>query len=145
MRSINWYWLSQNPDALNWKISKWYYTPQSAFADFTALKNLSATTLEVTHSAEKKESETVHIITVKNTGRTVAFFVHLRVLKEKNGDDILPTIFSDNYISLAPGESKIIECKYENKDAGNGTPYVLTTAWNLNFDSKAGKNAGFEK
>src|SRR5204863_2567166 len=72
-RSINWYWLSQNPDALNWKSSRWYYTPQSAFADFTALKNLSATTLEVTHSAEKKESETVHMITVTNTGKTVAF------------------------------------------------------------------------
>jgi exo-1,4-beta-D-glucosaminidase len=131
---------------LNWKSSKWYYTPQSDFADYTALKNLPATTLDVTYSTSKKEAETTQNITVRNTGKTVAFFVHVRVLKEKNADDILPVIFSDNYISLAPGESRAIECTYENKDAGDGTPYVLTSAWNLNMaGSKAEKNAGFGK
>jgi exo-1,4-beta-D-glucosaminidase len=145
-RSINWYWLSTKPDQLDWKSSKWYYTPQSGFADFTGLKNLPATTLDVSYSTSKKEDETTQNITLRNTGKTVAFFVHVRVLKEKNADDILPVIFSDNYISLAPGESRTIECTYENKDAGDGTPYILTTAWNLNVSgSKAEKNAGFEK
>jgi exo-1,4-beta-D-glucosaminidase len=145
-RSINWYWLSQKPDELEWKKSKWYYTPQSGFADFRALKDLQATTLNVNYSTAKKENETKYTVTVTNTGKAVAFFVHLRILKEKNADDILPVIFSDNYISLAPGESRVIECSYENKDAGNGTPYILTDAWNLNVaDSKAARNAGFEK
>ena len=72
--------------------------------------------------------------------------MHLRVLKDKNADDILPVIFSDNYISLAPGESRTIECSYENKDAVGTKPYVLTTGWNLNVaGSKASGNAGFEK
>jgi exo-1,4-beta-D-glucosaminidase len=94
----------------------------------------------------KKENETIHAVTITNTGKAVAFFVHVRVLKEKNSDDILPVIFSDNYISLAPGESRTVECSYENKDAGNNTPYILTTAWNLNIKaSKAGMNAGFEE
>jgi len=145
-KSINWYWLSQKPDKLNWKNSKWYYTPQSGFADFRALKDLPATTLNVNYSTAKKENKTTHLITLTNTGKTVAFFVHLRVLKEKNADDILPVIFSDNYVSLAPGESRVIECSYEDKDAGSGIPYILTEAWNLNVSgSKAGKNAGFEK
>ena len=145
-RSINWYWLSQKPDELTWQKSKWFYTPQSGFTDFTALKGLPATTLNVNYLTAKKENETTHTITVINSGKAVAFFVHVRVLKEKNADDILPVIFSDNYISLAPGESRTIECSYENNDAGSGTPYILTTAWNLNVaESKAGKNAGFEK
>ena len=146
-RSINWYWLSQKPDELNWKNSKWYYTPQAGFADFSALNNLPTATIEVAQSAEKKESQTTHIVSVKNTGKTVAFFVHLRVLKEKNGADILPIIFSDNYITLAPGETRTIECKYDNEDAaGNGTPYVLASGWNVNIPgSKAGKNVEFEK
>jgi len=104
------------------------------------------TTLGLNYATNKKENETTHNITITNTGKAVAFFVHVRVLKEKNGDDVLPVIFSDNYISLAPGESRTIECSYENKDAGNTVPYVLATAWNLNAAaSKAGKNAGFEK
>jgi exo-1,4-beta-D-glucosaminidase len=110
------------------------------------LKDLSATTISVNYSTVKKENNTIKAITITNTGKTVAFFVHVRALKEKNADDILPVIFSDNYISLAPGESRTIECSYENKDAGNDTPYILTTAWNLNIaGSKAGKDAGFEK
>jgi len=146
MRSINWYWLSQKPDELTWKNSKWYYTPQFGFTDFTALKDLPATTLNVNYSTAKKENNTTHTITITNTGKVVAFFVHVRVLKEKKADDILPVIFSDNYISLAPGESRTIECSYENKDAGKGAPYILITAWNLSVvGSKAGKNAGFEK
>jgi exo-1,4-beta-D-glucosaminidase len=145
-RSINWYWLSQKSDALDWKKSKWFYTPQAGFSDFTGLGNLSPTTIDVNYSTTKKEIETLHTITLTNTGKTVAFFVHVRVLKEKNGDDILPVIFSDNYISLAPGESRAIECSYENKDAGNGVPYVLATGSNLDVaGSKAGKDAGFGK
>jgi exo-1,4-beta-D-glucosaminidase len=102
------------------------------------------TTLHVSHTTIKKENETVYAVTITNTGKAVAFFVHVRALKEKNSDDILPVIFSDNYISLAPGESRTIECSYENKDAGNNTPYILTTAWNLNIKaSEAGMNAGF--
>jgi exo-1,4-beta-D-glucosaminidase len=146
MRSINWYWLSQKPDQLNWKNSKWYYTPQSDFADFTSLNTLPATILDVNYSTEKRENETIHFISITNTGKAVAFFVHVRVLKEKNEADVLPVIFSDNYISLAPGESRTIECSYENKDAGNSNPYILTSAWNLNVaGSKAMKNAGFDK
>jgi exo-1,4-beta-D-glucosaminidase len=145
-KSINWYWLSQKSDQLSWKNSKWFYTPQSGFTDFTALRDMPSTTLNVNHSPAKKENETTHTITITNTGKAIAFFVHVRVLKEKNADDILPVIFSDNYISLAPGESRTIECSYENKDAGNNTPYILTTAWNIDTShSKATANAGFEK
>ncbi len=145
-KSINWYWLSQKQDELEWKNSKWYYTPESSFTDYTALNNMPSTTIDVSHTTTKKENETVHTIRITNTGKAVAFFVHVRVLKEKKADDILPVIFSDNYISLAPGESRTIECSYENKDAGNSNPYVLVTAWNLNAsDSKTTGNAGFEK
>jgi exo-1,4-beta-D-glucosaminidase len=145
-RSVNWYWLSQKADQLDWKKSKWFYTPQSNFADFKILKSMPATTLDVKYSTVKKERQTSHTITIKNTGKAVAFFVHVRVLKEKNADDILPVIFSDNYISLAPGESRTIECSYENEDGGNAVPYVSTRAWNLNIaGSEAAGNAGFEK
>ncbi len=145
-QSINWYWLSQKTDELDWKKSKWFYTPESSFADFTALKDMPASTLDVKYSTDKKESHTTHSIIITNTGKSVAFFVHVRVLKEKSADDILPVIFSDNYISLAPGESRTIECSYENNDAGTGMPYILTSAWNLDVaGSKAAGNAGFEK
>ena len=104
------------------------------------------TTLDILTSSVKKEEETVHAITIKNTGKAVAFFVHVRCLNHEKGDDILPVIFSDNYISLAPGESRTIECSYENKDAQNATPYILASGWNIDVsNSSANKNSGFSK
>ena len=106
---------------------------------------MPSTTISVEHSASKKQTETSHAITITNTGKTVAFFVHVGVLKNKGDDDILPVIFSDNYISLAPGESRTIDCGYENKDGGEASPYVLISGWNIDRDkSKAGKDSGFE-
>jgi exo-1,4-beta-D-glucosaminidase len=55
----------------------------------------------------------------------------LRALKGKTGDDILPVIFSDNYIELAPGESRTIRCEYADEDAGGEKAYFVVEGWNL--------------
>jgi exo-1,4-beta-D-glucosaminidase len=142
--SINWYWLSGRNDSLDWSKSKWYYTPQSAYADFSALEKLPPTTLNLSYSASKTGDRARNMITVTNTGKSVAFFLHLRALRKKGGGDILPVIFEDNYLLLAPGESRKIECSYLNKDAGVDVPYISASVWNLDREhSKAGKNTGF--
>ncbi|HMH31927.1 MAG TPA: glycoside hydrolase family 2 protein, partial [Puia sp.] len=142
--SINWYWLSGKNDSLDWNKSKWYYTPQSGYADFSALTKLPPTTLNLSYSTTKTGDRSRNMITVTNTGKSVAFFLHLRALRKKGGEDILPVIFEDNYLLLAPGESRIIECSYLNKDAGVDASYISASAWNLDQEhSKAGKNTGF--
>jgi exo-1,4-beta-D-glucosaminidase len=142
--SINWYWLSKKDDQLNWDKSKWFYTPEKDYADFSSLQKMPLTTLKVNYTTTEQESKTIHKITVTNTGKAVAFFVHLRALKGKDGDDILPIIFEDNYFLLTPGESRTIDCSYEKKDAGNTVPYILTSAWNIDLqNSTAGTAAGF--
>jgi exo-1,4-beta-D-glucosaminidase len=146
VESINWYWLSGKKDELNWNKSTWYYTPQSAFANYSALGSMPKATLNVKHISAQTTTGASHKITIINTGKSVAFFVHVRVLKEKGGDDILPVIFEDNYITLAPGEMRTIECKYLSKDAGAGEPHILVTGWNVDASgSKAGDNIGIEK
>lgn len=133
VKSINWYWLSKKADSLDWAKSKWYTTPQTAYADFSALQNIAATSLKMSYTTAKISDSTSHNITITNTGKTVAFQVHIRVLKGKSGEDILPVMFSDNYIELAPGETRTITCEYANKDAMGVTPYFVTSAWNLDL------------
>src|SRR4030095_6045513 len=48
--SRNFYWLSTQPDVIDWKNTKWYYTPTTRHADLTALGTLPQTT--VTASAQ---------------------------------------------------------------------------------------------
>jgi exo-1,4-beta-D-glucosaminidase len=146
VESINWYWLSKTAEVLNWKKSNWYTTPESVYADYTALQGIPKTTIKLSHTEKAGTDSTTHIVTITNTGKTVAFFVHLRALKGKTGDDILPVIFSDNYISLAPGETRVLTCTYKNKDAMNASPYFLTSAWNLDtIKSNSDQQAGFEE
>ena len=129
-RSVNWYWLSKQMDELSWKTSNWYTTPESKYADYTALQRLPKTTLRVSRQNMVRGDSTLHVLTLTNTGKAVAFFVHIRVVKGPGGDDILPVIFSDNYILLAPGEVRTIRCGYRSSDAGGAVPYVLVSAWN---------------
>jgi len=147
VESINWYWLSQKQEVLNWKKSNWYTTPESAYADYTALQQIPKTALKLGHVQEAAQGDsTTHSVTITNNGKAVAFFVHLRALKGKDGDDILPVIFSDNYISLAPGETRVIKCTYSNKDAAGKAPHFLTSAWNIDTGrSKSDEQAGFEE
>ena len=142
--SLNWYWLSKSEDSLDWKKSTWFYTPQSNYINYQDLQNLPLTQLQVSLTTEKNAIQTTHHIRITNSGKSIAFFVHLRALKKKGGDDILPVIFDDNYLLLAAGETRNIDCIYLNKDAGDAVPYVLTSAWNLDVNgSKTEKNAGF--
>ena len=138
VRSINWYWLSGKGDVLDWRKSKWYVTPETAYADYSGLQGLGKTEVKMTVGAAKmtgvagldKGDSVAHAVTLTNTGKVVAFQVHLRALKGKGGDDILPVIFSDNYIELAPGETRVIWCKYAVRDAEGAEAYFLKEGWN---------------
>jgi exo-1,4-beta-D-glucosaminidase len=157
--SINWYWLSKKMDVLNWKKSNWYTTPESSYEDFTALQDLPKVGLEVGHKALMEDTNTVwadkpgdvaHEVRIRNTGKSVAYFVHLRVIRASTGEDILPVIFSDNYICLAPGESRVITCTYASNQFGmtKGTSGAIfqVSAWNLDVQgSKGDASVTFEE
>ena len=136
--SVNWYWLSARPDALDFKKSTWYYTPQTAFADFSGLKKLAPVPLELFYGVEKTVAQTVLHMRVKNTGSVVAFFVHIRLLNKKGGSDILPVLFDDNYFLLAPGETRALDVSYLNKDAKSPTPFVEISSWNMDVRKSKG-------
>jgi exo-1,4-beta-D-glucosaminidase len=131
VRDINWYWLSAKGDVLDWSKSKWYVTPETGYADYSALETLGKTVVKMeAGEGVKRGDSTVHQVTITNTGKVVAFQVHLRALKGKAGDDILPVIFSDNYIELAPGESRMITCRYADRDADGAKAFFLVSGWN---------------
>ncbi len=65
-------------------------------------------------------------LTVKNTGKTPA--VMLRVnLKGADGEQILPVIYSDNYFTLMPGETKTISVSWKSEDARGQAPQFEVT------------------
>ena len=123
--SDNFYWLSTKPDTLDWgKKLNTVYTPQKEFADLTGLNTLPQIKLELTRSAQQEGGTGTITVKVKNPTNSVAFQVCLRATKGKDGEDVVPIFWSDNYFSLLPGEDKTVSAKYNVSDT-DGKPVVL--------------------
>jgi exo-1,4-beta-D-glucosaminidase len=127
----NFYWLSTSPETLDWEKSNWYTTPTATYANFTALKQLPQTKLDLTSTSERKGKDEITHVTVKNRGKSLAFFVHLKLDKSKGGEEILPVLWQDNYFSLMPGEEREITATFRATDSGPTPPVVEVRGWNV--------------
>jgi len=127
----NFYWLSTKPETLDWQKSSWYTTPTSSFADYTALSQLPKVKLRVTSRSERKGEESLTHVTLENPSKALAFFVRLKVTKGAKGEEILPVIWQDNYISLLPGEKREITASYRSAKLGTARPGVEVSGWNV--------------
>ena len=68
---------------------------------------------------------------LENPSKSLAFFVRMKVNKSKGGDEILPVIWQDNYISLLPGEKREVTASYRARELGTAQPAVEVSGWNV--------------
>ncbi len=127
----NFYWLSTKPESLDWAKSTWWMTPTDSFADYTALSQLPKVKLKVTTRTEHKADDSITHVTLENPGQNLAFFVKLKLDKSANGEEILPVLWEDNYISLLPGEKREVTATYRTSEAGTEKPVLRVSGWNV--------------
>ncbi|MCB9586927.1 MAG: glycosyl hydrolase family 2 [Polyangiaceae bacterium] len=106
--SRNWYWIPAEADEIDFPNGTWYYTPVKRFADLRALSQLAeagdfAADLRVRREPGVQRFD----VKLKNPGPRVAFFVELR-LCDADGSDVLPVLWEDNYVTLRPGEERVV-------------------------------------
>src|SRR5438874_5816439 len=103
----NLYWYSTSPDTFGNK-SNWYSTSVRNYANFTGLNTL-ATNSSVTASASRTiaSGQEAAAMTLANGSATnIAFFLRPEVVAGSGGTEVLPIAYTDNFVSLFPGESK---------------------------------------
>jgi exo-1,4-beta-D-glucosaminidase len=127
----NLYWLSAKAETIDWEKSNWYTTPTASYADYTALAQLPKVKLKVSDHSERKGEEEVTHVTVENPSKALAFFVRLKVEKGRGGEEILPVLWQDNYISLLPGEKRELTASYRANELGTAMPAVEVSGWNV--------------
>jgi hypothetical protein len=77
------------------------------------------------------ETGTGHVhLRLQNQGSTAALANKATLVNAGDGSRILPAYFSDNYVSLLPGETREIEIEYPGK-AAQGAPQISLRGWNL--------------
>ena len=127
----NFYWLSTKPETIDWAKSNWYTTPTLQYADFTALSQLPKVKLTVSDRSEKQGENEITHVTLENPSKNLAFFVRLKVDKGKGGDEILPVLWEDNYVSLLPGQKREITATYRASELGTAKPSIEVGGWNV--------------
>ncbi|HEU4349012.1 MAG TPA: glycoside hydrolase family 2 protein, partial [Actinoplanes sp.] len=71
-------------------------------------------------------------ITLTNTSATnLAFFVRPEITAGSGGTEVLPVTYTDNYVSLWPGESTTITAAYQSSDLGGQAPYLRVRGHNI--------------
>lgn len=75
----------------------------------------------------QEDTWTVHL---KNIGTTPSIAMKLTLFRSDN-TRVLPAYYSDNYLSLLPGEQRTIVIHAPAQDAGSGSTRVTLEGWNL--------------
>jgi exo-1,4-beta-D-glucosaminidase len=126
----NVYWLSAKPDVLDTKTANWFITPESSYADFSALSRLPPAPVKTSATYARTQSEGVARVRISNPTTHVAFIVRLQILAGANGEEVLPVWWSDNYITLMPGETRTLSARYRLQDLGSAKPTLAVSGWN---------------
>lgn len=101
--SRNVYWIAPSVDELDWENSTWYHTPVTSFSDYTSLFGMEPASVATTSSPKEGQKGTF-TVTLENEATVPAFFVRLNLV-DGDGNDVNPVTWSDNYITLWPGET----------------------------------------
>jgi len=130
--SRNVYWLSTQTDEIDWEHSNWYVTPDSRYADLTPLQSLPTATSEVRATVRHQEGEDIATVTltVPSSSKAVGMFQHVSIKQSARGELVLPILWSDNDVTLWPGESATLTAHFA-KSPGAQIPVVEVSGWNL--------------
>ncbi|MEV6836606.1 exo-beta-D-glucosaminidase [Streptomyces sp. NPDC051133] len=129
--SRNVYWLSTRPDTLDWNGSTWYYTPTTSYADLTGLASMAQVPVSVTAATTTADGTSTTTVTLRNSGSgtTPALLTDAHLVDDR-GAPVLPVRWSDNEVSLWPGESVTLTATYRTAGLRGSAPRVRVSGWN---------------
>jgi exo-1,4-beta-D-glucosaminidase len=112
MVAENFYWLAPNND-------------------FGGLNGLPP--VELTASAREEQSgEQLRVtLTLTNPSEHLAFFVNPILTRGPEGDEVLPTFWSDNYFSILPGETRTVVAYADRFRLEGEEAHVRIEGWNV--------------
>jgi exo-1,4-beta-D-glucosaminidase len=122
--SRNFYWVPAKLTTFAWDKADYTHTPAITQANMQTLRTLPQVTLvaKATRTASGLE------VTLRNPSKGLAFQVAVAA-QDAKGSDIVPTLWSDNYVELMPGESRTLTADLSHSYAGHVS--VVVSGWNF--------------
>jgi hypothetical protein len=98
-------------------------------ADLSELNKLSTVTLEPTIERHDEAGRCRITVTLRNASKDIALMAHIQ-LRRKSGERVLPVFYDNNYVSLVPGESRVIHVDADLKDLQGEDALIVLDGWN---------------
>jgi hypothetical protein len=92
------------------------------------LNSLPQAQLSASAAVSKANGERTVTVRIKNRGPAAALMIKLTLENAATGQRILPAYYSDNYVSLLPGEERSVSVAFA---AGDAAPAIDLRGWNL--------------
>jgi hypothetical protein len=100
-----------------------------------ALDSLQTMTLQAKATRQDEGDKVRVTVTLRNPGSQVALMAHVQLRhgasSSQNAARVLPVFYSDNYVSLVPGESRTIVIEAAQADLKGESPLVTVDGWNV--------------
>jgi mannosylglycoprotein endo-beta-mannosidase len=122
--------LDHNKNILSQNI---YWLPDTT-GNYTGLQKMPASLLQTT--ATQIAPGKLKVILTNPVNAPVAFFNRLSLIDAQSGKRLLPVFYSDNYVSVLPGSSKIIMIDYDAAQYPK-LPLLSISGWNLKENALA--------
>jgi hypothetical protein len=103
----------------------WWAKDESSYRELNALPQAELTTSATVGASGDERKATVRI---KNSGATPALMVKLTLKDAATGERILPAYYSENYVSMLPGEERVVTVEFP---AGSAKAAFGLRGWNL--------------
>ncbi len=117
-------------------VSENFYWDGNSYQKYEALNTLPQIALDLSASAGTDGNETVISATLHNRTHTIAFMPRLELLRTGSGERVLPTFYTDNYLSLLPGESHAITARCKTADLAGMQPRLQLDGYNVSETTK---------
>lgn len=117
-------------DSAGKELSRNFYWLGAKSASYRQLNHLPPATLSISASESRVGAMARVQVQMENRGPYLALANKLILVNGSDGSRILPAYYSDNYVSLLPGESSEINVEYPSSAAAD-KPELLVRGWNL--------------
>jgi len=109
-----------------------YPYTQASWSTFRELNAMPKVKLDVTGSVSSSGGRSHFSLFLHNGSPHIAFFERASITADRDGDDVLPIQYDDNYITVFPGETVPIEGSFDQKALGDHKPWVRVEGYTTN-------------
>ncbi|MGB8536992.1 MAG: hypothetical protein WCD57_11295, partial [Acidobacteriaceae bacterium] len=112
-------------------ISRNDYVRSLVEGDYRAIRSLAKARVGASTTV-KREGEVWRLTTeLQNGSAWPALMTRLKAVRAESGDRILPAIYSDNYVTLMPGERRTLRTELQHADTRGEAPKIVVGGFNV--------------